>query len=232
MGVTPQIVVEKTVNSPRQSTVDLQRATLAIRSMTMVSGLTGAANGHSHFFRDFAKLTRADALAHTQGSPSVEITPNEADLAEEPDPTAKASEEMITKLEARNRDVLAHEAAHLAAAGGYAKGGASYTYQIGPDGKPYAIGGEVSIDMSPVPGNPRATITKMMAIRAAALSPADPSGQDMSVAAAAAQIEAQARAQLNNQSVAKGSAPTIMRSAAGRYAQPAWSAGILVNAIA
>ena len=31
--------------------------------------------------------------------------------------------------------------AHLSAAGAYAHGGASYEYELGPDGKRYAVGG-------------------------------------------------------------------------------------------
>jgi hypothetical protein len=208
----------------------LQQAKIPALSLTMVSGLPSATNGHSHFFRDFAKLTRADALARTQDSADTETATDETDVPTEIEPPSHKSDEMIAKLESRNREVLAHEAAHMAAAGGYAKGGASYTYQIGPDGKSYAIGGEVSIDMSPVPGNPRATITKMMAIRAAALSPDEPSGQDVSVAAAAAQIEAQARAQLN-QETTKNSG-TAMHVAAGRYTKPTASAGTFMGATA
>ena len=191
--------------------------------------LTGVSSSHAHYFRDFARMMRADALARGQDPASRGTVSDEAEVAAEA-ASSEGSDEMIGKLEARNREVLAHEATHLAAAGAYAKGGASYTYQIGPDGKSYAIGGEVSIDMSPVPGNPRATITKMMAIRAAALSPADPSGQDMSVAAAASQIEAQARGQLNQTPTAKP-APAI-RIAAGHYAKPAARAGKMVNATA
>jgi SprA-related family len=195
----------------------------------MVSGLTGAFSSHSHFFRDFTRMMRADALARTGDSTSTEAAPDEADVTADAE-SSEGTDEMIAKLESRNLEVLAHEATHMSAAGAFIKGGASYTYQIGPDGKSYAIGGEVSIDMSPVPGNPRATITKMMAIRAAALSPSDPSGQDMSVAAAAAQIEANARAQLNKD-LTKDSAPA-MRGVAGRYAKPAASAGSFVNASA
>jgi len=174
---------------------------------------------------------KAEVLAQAKGSTttSSEATDDETDETAETDPS-EGVKEMITALEARNRDVLAHEAAHMAAGGSYIEGGASYTYQTGPDGKQYAIGGEVSIDMSPVPGNPRATITKMMAIRAAALSPADPSGQDASVAAAAAQIEAQARAQLNHEDT-DNSAPAL-RTAADRYTRPAVSPGARVNAFA
>src|SRR5574343_226925 len=51
----------------------------------------------------------------------------------------------VRKLKARDQAVRQHEAAHLAASGGLATSGASYTYQRGPDGVSYAIGGEVSI---------------------------------------------------------------------------------------
>ncbi len=197
----------------------------------MVSGLTGTSSQHTHVFRDLAKLTRKNILAHSQGSAKTESETDETGSADETEPAQKDSKEMISKLEERNRDVLAHEGAHMTAGGAYIKGGASYTYQIGPDGKAYAIGGEVSIDMSPVPGNPRATITKMMAIRAAALSPNDPSGQDLSVAAAAAQIEAAARTQLNQVSATNtGTFP--LQTAANRYTPSAAAAGTWVNAIA
>ena len=53
------------------------------------------------------------------------------------------------------------------AAGPYATGGASFTYVTGPDGKQYAVGGEVKIDISPEAG-PEATLRKAEAIQAAA----------------------------------------------------------------
>jgi hypothetical protein len=99
----------------------------------------------------------------------------------------------VQQLSQRDREVRAHEAAHVAAGGQYVKGGATFQYQKGPDGKMYAVGGEVSIDTSPVKGDPQATIIKMEAIKRAAMAPADPSGQDRAVAGAAASAEAQAR---------------------------------------
>ena len=63
----------------------------------------------------------------------------------------------VQELKTRDREVRAHEAAHLAAAGSLAIGGASYSYQRGPDGVQYAVGGEVSIDTSAVEGDPEAT---------------------------------------------------------------------------
>lgn len=100
----------------------------------------------------------------------------------------------VEQLKARDREVRAHEMAHLAAAGGLATSGASYTYQHGPDGVSYAIGGEVKVDTSSG-NNPEETIRKAQAIRAAALAPAEPSGQDHAVAAQASQMEVQARAE-------------------------------------
>jgi len=195
----------------------------------MVSGLSTASHTRTHFFRDLVWTMRAESLAQATGSATTKTQP---DGTEAPNDAASddGTDEMITALEARNRDVVSHEAAHMAAGGAYIEGAVSYTYQTGPDGKQYAIGGEVSIDMSPVPGDPRATITKMIAIRAAAMSPADPSSQDATVAAAAAQIEAQAQAQLNQAKTDNGS-PDV-RTAAGRYTHTATSAGSLVNAFA
>ena len=108
----------------------------------------------------------------------------------------------VAKLKQQDAEVKAHEAAHLGAAGGLARGGASYEYQKGPDGQNYAVGGEVSIDSSPVHGNPEATISKAQQIRSAALAPANPSSQDYKVAAKASQIEAEARQELAKSSFA------------------------------
>ena len=99
----------------------------------------------------------------------------------------------VRQLANLDREVRAHEAAHVAAGGQYVRGGATFQYQKGPDGKMYAVGGEVSIDTSPVKGDPQATISKMEAVKSAAMAPADPSGQDRAVAAAASAAEAAAR---------------------------------------
>lgn len=106
----------------------------------------------------------------------------------------------IAALAKTDRAVRAHEQAHLAAAGGHATSGPRYEYRTGPDGKRYAVGGEVGIDSAPVPGNPEATIRKAQIIQAAASAPADPSSQDRAVAAQAARMEAKARLELARQS--------------------------------
>jgi hypothetical protein len=105
-------------------------------------------------------------------------------------------QKQVRELEKRDTEVKAHEAAHQAAAGGQARGGAAFEYQAGPDGKNYAVGGHVDIEVSPVQGNPQATLEKAQTAQRAALAPSDPSGQDRAVAAAAAQMAAQAQAEM------------------------------------
>jgi hypothetical protein len=107
--------------------------------------------------------------------------------------------QVLDELKARDREVRAHEQAHLAAAGPYAKGPPSYEFQTGPDGQPYAVGGEVRIDTSPVAGNPEATVVKAQTIKRAATAPRNPSAQDRQVAAQAAQLEAQARQEIKEE---------------------------------
>jgi hypothetical protein len=101
------------------------------------------------------------------------------------------TKEVIAKLEARDTEVRVHEAAHMGAGGGIA-GAVSFDYQVGPDGKAYAIGGEVPIDISSE-NDPKATQEKMQKVKAAALAPANPSPQDMKVAATASMIEMKAK---------------------------------------
>ncbi len=105
-------------------------------------------------------------------------------------------QQVIAQLKSRDREVRAHEAAHLAAAGQHARGGASYSYQTGPDGRQYAIGGEVSIDTSAIPNDPEATLAKAQQIQRAALAPAEPSAQDIAVAGQASQMAIQARKEI------------------------------------
>jgi hypothetical protein len=104
---------------------------------------------------------------------------------------------VIQELKKRDAEVKAHEQAHLSVAGRYAAGSASFTYQTGPDGTQYAIGGEVPIDVSDE-DTPEATIQKMETIKRAALAPADPSPADRQIAAEASAKEIQAMQELQN----------------------------------
>jgi hypothetical protein len=105
----------------------------------------------------------------------------------------------VEELKKRDAEVKRHEQAHQAAAGKYARGAPKYEYETGPDGKQYAVDGEVEIDVSEIPGDPKATILKAIQIKRAALAPKDPSPQDRQVAAEAGQMEAKARRELAKQ---------------------------------
>lgn len=104
----------------------------------------------------------------------------------------------VQKLKQRDQEVKAHEQAHKAAGGQYA-GSASFEYTRGPDGKRYAVGGEVQIDVSEIAGDPAATKAKMQQVQRAALAPAQPSSQDRSVAAKASKKAARATQELMEQ---------------------------------
>ena len=123
------------------------------------------------------------SAAKSEGGSSVVLSPK--------------AQEMVSKLKSIDLHVRNHEAAHLAAGAGVVTGGASYTYQRGPDGGLYAVAGEVAISLSVDPSDPAATLQKAEQVQRAALAPSDPSGQDLAVAAAASEVAAQARTDLS-----------------------------------
>lgn len=134
-----------------------------------------------------AAIARPDSAKANQSNSSSEQSSvkNSNDLTDK-------EQQQVQKMKARDREVRAHERAHKSAAGGLARGGATFEYQTGPDGKQYAVSGEVKIDTSPVLGNPEATARKAKQIQQAATAPAEPSVQDMQVAAQAFAMEQQA----------------------------------------
>ncbi len=139
---------------------------------------------------DETNNVNGDAVAQSRSISSTESINNQQAIL--------AEQRILEQLRDRDKEVRAHEMAHSAAAGGLSKGGPSFEYQRGPDGQLYAVGGEVQIDTSGVPGDPEATLEKAIQIQQAALAPAEPSAQDRSVAMAAVAMAAQARAEINN----------------------------------
>ena len=97
------------------------------------------------------------------------------------DALTEEEKQIVAQMKARDREVRDHEQAHKVVGGRYA-GAISYDFNQGPDGKQYAVGGEVAIDTAPVPDDLRATVIKMEVVIAAALAPAEPSAQDRAVA--------------------------------------------------
>ncbi len=111
----------------------------------------------------------SDQQQENKSSPS-QLTPQE--------------QKVVDSLETRHTEVVIHEQAHASVGGQYA-GQPSYGYERGPDGKRYAVSGEVPISVSPIAGDPQATIQKMRQVRAAALAPQSPSVADRRIAAEA-----------------------------------------------
>ncbi len=118
--------------------------------------------------------------------------------SEGPDGLTDEDRERVQVLRETDREVRAHEEAHSRAGGPYASS-PTFEYVRGPDGKRYAVSGEVQIDTSPIAGNPAATIRKMVTVVRAARAPAEPSAQDRKVAAQARAEKAEAQIELRQQ---------------------------------
>lgn len=56
--------------------------------------------------------------------------------------------EMLTRRQNRDVQVRSHEHTHPVTTGRHASGSISYSYQIAPDGRPYAVGGHLNVDTS------------------------------------------------------------------------------------
>lgn len=169
-----------------------------------------------------APITAAQPLADEQSASAREEADKPADSSANRDQTKSREGEAspqqqrleqleIAKLVSRDQEVRTHEQAHAAVGGRYA-GAPSYTYERGPDGKRYAVGGEVSIDTSPVPNDPEATLRKMEVVIRAALAPAEPSAQDRQVAAQAQLQMAEARVELAQQQRSEAQAASEARA--------------------
>lgn len=132
-----------------------------------------------------------------------------------PENLTDEEQQKVEELKRRDREVRAHEQAHKAAGGSLA-GSPSFETVRGPDGKSYAVSGEVQIDTSAVPNNPEATIRKLKQVKRAALAPANPSGQDRRVAA-----EAEAKIQAARQEKREKEAEELEKATEKQGGEPA-----------
>ena len=147
----------------------------------------------------FASFNYTDINVHVKNSQeeSGDTTPKDTSKTEKeknPQKLSPEEKQLVAKLQARDAEVRAHEAAHQATGGGLA-GGASFEYKKGPDGKMYAVGGEVPIAFKEGL-SPKETIANARQIKAAAMAPANPSPQDYSVASSATMMELKAEQKL------------------------------------
>lgn len=150
-----------------------------------IDAVSGSTSAVSWTAPNASRVNEGQKPTHESGSQEVN---SENKLSEE-------DQKKVEELRKRDQEVRAHEQAHMAAGAGIVRGGPSYEMEKGPDGRMYAVGGEVSIDTSEA-DTPQATIIKMQKVRAAALAPGNPSGQDRSVAAQASSTEAKARTEM------------------------------------
>lgn len=104
----------------------------------------------------------------------------------------------LRELKQRDQEVRQHEQTHAAMGGSYASA-PSYEFQRGPDGRQYAVGGQVNIDITPIPGDPQATLQKMQLVRRAAMAPAQPSAADRQVAQEAANRAREAQSEIREE---------------------------------
>ncbi len=108
----------------------------------------------------------------------------------------------VESLKERDQEVRLHEQAHASAAGAYSRG-ISLEYTTGPDQQRYATSGSVAVDMSPINGDPQATIQKAQTLQRAASAPDEPSSKDKSVQSQAQSMESQAREELSDENEQK-----------------------------
>lgn len=178
----------------------------------MLDSVSGSNYGSGSYGTD--RRTSTDGSSFNQPARQTSTQADEDTPIRQPQQNSENSDldnredQQLRDLKRRDQQVRAHEQAHIAAGGRYISSGAQFSYQTGPDGKRYAVGGEVSIDTSTVPGDPEATIRKAEAVARAALAPADPSAQDQSVAASARQTIAQARVELARMRMEEGNGNT------------------------
>ncbi len=104
-------------------------------------------------------------------------------------------EQEVAELKITDAEVKAHEQAHKAAAGGLRTSAPNYEYETGPDGKKYAVAGDVNISYQHSQ-DPEVNLRNAQQLKASALAPADPSAQDRKVAAQADREIAEARQEI------------------------------------
>jgi hypothetical protein len=186
--VIPAPAPSSASNTETKAQSDAEKAKLPSGS----DGVTYSATGK---IADEKSVQQRDEESENSEASEQEAEAVEKQESEQEEQLLEQEQSQIKELKARDTEVRIHEQAH-AAVGGQHAGSPSYEYQRGPDGTNYAVGGEVQIDVSEVPGDPQATIDKMQTVRAAALAPAEPSGADRSIAANATQKLAAAQAEL------------------------------------
>ena len=179
----------------------------------MILGVAGGLTQASYGFESLARFGAQTSNGSPAGSrfskesEAKDAKESTATKAAQPGQLTPEQQRQVRQLQETDRNVRAHEQAHMSVGADLVISGPSFSYQTGPDNQRYAVGGEVSIDASPG-RTPEETIPKAQHIRATALAPADPSPQDHRVAAKASRMEGEARIELSVQQQEQASART------------------------
>lgn len=112
------------------------------------------------------------------------------------DQLSSAERADLAKLRQRDQQVRQEEKAHAAVAGDLA-GPISYSYQLGPDGRQYAVGGSVGVQAQTVTGDPLEAKRLSGRMAVAANAATNPSAQDFATARQAYAFASQTAAPSN-----------------------------------
>ncbi len=186
-----------------QSAIHLQHVEKPDKSQQIDLGLSSGAsenkeqqNGSGHFSgrREDKNNEQNIGLYSRSDTISVHKKQSHKDSNESHFSVGSGESRLIEELRKRDIEVKQHEQAHAAAGGKYA-GSPQYQYETGPDGRRYAVEGEVSVNTSSS-GDPKDKMAQARTIRMAALAPSEPSTQDRRVAAEALRMTMEAQTEL------------------------------------
>lgn len=161
---------------------------------------------HQTYFQPLTKNSKNDETANNQkDKPALGVSDDSAiklgkekqDKSGKPAELSDGDKTTIQEMKAIENEVIAHEQAHKSAGGSIA-GAASYSYAMGPDGKRYISGGEVSIQ-TPATDDKEKKVKLLDRVKQAALAPAQPSPQDIRVAAGATSEQLQLNAAIQRE---------------------------------
>ncbi|MEA2017581.1 MAG: putative metalloprotease CJM1_0395 family protein [Campylobacterota bacterium] len=126
--------------------------------------------------------SKYDKLAKIEEKEQVEAT-QKKDYIEQGSPTEKYDDKsfarVLEKFKQADANIRSHEQIHASI--GHTTAPIAYTYQEGPDGKMYAVGGHVKLDTS-IPDDPKAAAFKLDMLQKAASGPIDSSAADNTIA--------------------------------------------------
>ncbi len=187
------------VTAPAQSLNTSGRGSVAPVSAIPAASTTREANA-SDIDVTLSEAAKNRLLNEQQGAASNQAQPaantaNNSNGAAQNASFDPEQQQLIRQLAQRDSEVRNHERIHATVGGRYTSA-PSYTYERGPDGRLYAVSGEVQIDTTPIPNNPQATLEKATMVQRAALAVPDPSPADRNAAAQARVMAAEARAEI------------------------------------